>query len=92
MRLPRGCKEWNYFDVLKQRIENFKETCPLLTKLRNDAMTMDHWRRIAKICNHTFDEDQSKWTLGTVMEAPLLEFMDDVEVNWLDILNNLISF
>lgn len=81
MRLPKGCKEWDYFNDLKQRIEDFKETCPLLTRLRNDAMTMNHWRRIEKICDHVFDEDQSKWTLGTVMEAPLLEFKDDVEVN-----------
>ncbi|XP_035209771.1 dynein heavy chain 8, axonemal-like isoform X2 [Stegodyphus dumicola] len=79
MRLPKGCKEWSYFNDLKQRIEDFKETCPLLTRLRNDAMTMNHWHRIEKICSHKFDEDQSKWTLGTVMEAPLLEFKDDVE-------------
>ncbi|KFM76964.1 Dynein heavy chain 8, axonemal, partial [Stegodyphus mimosarum] len=42
-------------------------------------MTMNHWHRIEKICSHKFDADQSKWTLGTVMEAPLLEFKDDVE-------------
>ncbi|CAL1281585.1 unnamed protein product [Larinioides sclopetarius] len=79
MRLPKGCKDWSYFTVLKQRIEDFKDTCPLLTRLRNDAMTMNHWKRIEKVCNHKFDEDQSKWTLGTVMEAPLLVFKDDVE-------------
>ncbi|GFQ71799.1 dynein heavy chain 8, axonemal [Trichonephila clavata] len=79
MRLPKGCKEWSYFAILKQRIEDFKETCPLLTRLRNEAMTMNHWHRIEKVCNHKFDEDQSNWTLGTVMEAPLLVFKDDVE-------------
>ncbi|GIY16074.1 dynein heavy chain 8, axonemal [Caerostris darwini] len=79
MRLPKGCKDWSYFNILKQRIEDFKETCPLLTRLRNEAMTMNHWKRIEKVCNHKFDEDQSKWTLGTVMEAPLLVFKDDVE-------------
>lgn len=81
MRLPKGCKEWSYFEDLKKRIEDFKETCPLLTRLRNDAMTMNHWKRIEKVCSHKFDEDQTKWTLGTVMEAPLLEFKDDVEVS-----------
>ncbi|XP_055935203.1 dynein axonemal heavy chain 8-like isoform X2 [Argiope bruennichi] len=79
MRLPKGCKDWSYFNILKQRIEDFKDTCPLLTRLRNEAMTMNHWKRIEKVCNHKFDEDQSKWTLGTVMEAPLLVFKDDVE-------------
>ncbi|GFT85548.1 dynein heavy chain 5, axonemal [Trichonephila clavipes] len=79
LRLPKGCKEWSYFAILKQRIEDFKETCPLLTRLRNEAMTMNHWHRIEKVCNHKFDEDQSNWTLGTVMEAPLLVFKDDVE-------------
>ncbi|GIY72851.1 dynein heavy chain 8, axonemal [Caerostris extrusa] len=79
LRLPKGCKDWSYFSILKQRIEDFKETCPLLTRLRNEAMTMNHWKRIEKVCNHKFDDDQSKWTLGTVMEAPLLVFKDDVE-------------
>ncbi|KAG8199526.1 hypothetical protein JTE90_009368 [Oedothorax gibbosus] len=79
MRLPKGVKEWEYFHILKQRIEDFKETCPLLARLKNEAMTMDHWHRIEKVCSHKFDDDQSKWTLGTVMEAPLLQFKDDVE-------------
>lgn len=80
MRLPKGVKNWEYFHILKQRIEDFKETCPLLARLKNEAMTMGHWHRIEKVCSHKFDDDQSKWTLGTVMEAPLLQFKDDVEV------------
>lgn len=39
-----------------------------------------HWKRISKLTNYHFDVESPTFTLRNVMEAPLLEFKDDVEV------------
>lgn len=39
-----------------------------------------HWKRISKVTSYTFDVESPTFTLRNVMEAPLLEFKEDVEV------------
>lgn len=38
-----------------------------------------HWKRLSVLCNYHFDVDSPTFTLRNVMEAPLLNYKDDVE-------------
>ena len=39
-----------------------------------------HWDRIAKITGHKFDVENENFQLRNIMEAPLLENKEDIEV------------
>jgi dynein heavy chain len=72
-------REWPAYLDLKKKIDDFSETCPLLELMANKAMKERHWKRIAATTGYTFDIESPTFTLRNVMEAPLLQFKDDVE-------------
>ncbi len=78
-KLPKALKEWQAFNDLKNKIDDFNETCPLLELMANKAMKDRHWERIANITKHTFDVNSENFLLRNIMEAPLLEHKDDIE-------------
>ncbi|XP_032818620.1 dynein axonemal heavy chain 5-like isoform X1 [Petromyzon marinus] len=78
-KLPKALKEWQAFEDLKKKIDNFNETCPLLEMMANKAMMSRHWERITNVTGHTFDIESDHFALKNIMEAPLLTFKDDIE-------------
>ena len=79
-KLPKALKEWQAFNDLKQKIDDFNETCPLLELMAHPAMKERHWDRIAKTTGHTFDFEAENFMLRNIMEAPLLKNKEDIEV------------
>ena len=73
-------KEWEAFNDLKKRIDDFNETCPLLEMMANPAMKDRHWQRLEKLTRCKFDVESESFTLRNIMEAPLLKNKDDIEV------------
>lgn len=73
-------KDWPAYLDLKQKIEDFNETCPLLEMMANKAMKDRHWLRLSKLTGYEFDVEGEGFALRNVMEAPLLKYKDDVEV------------
>ena len=106
-KLPKALKEYDAFNQLKKKIDDFNETCPLLEMMANKAMkvadnkwlqvgwTMPycqilsivfiaqerHWKRMEELTSHTFDVESESFQLKNIMDAPLLEFRDDIEVS-----------
>ena len=78
-KLPKALKEWQAFGDLKKTIDDFNETCPLLEMMANKAMMPRHWERIAQITGHTFDVEADNFLLRNLMEAPLLQYKEDIE-------------
>ena len=81
-KLPKGLKEWQAFKDLTKKIDDFNAICPLLERMADKAMKERHWKRIEEITKHKFDIESEGFALRNVMEAPLLENMEDIEVNY----------
>ena len=84
-KLPKALKEWQAYEDLRKTIDDFNETCPLLEMMSNKAMMTRHWERIAQLTGHTFDVDSDNFLLRNLMEAPLLENKEDIEVGYTDV-------
>lgn len=74
-------RDWPAYLDLKKKIDDFNDSCPLLELMANKAMKDRHWKRIEKVTKMTFDVESPTFTLRSVMEAPLLENKDDIEVS-----------
>ena len=81
-KLPKALKEWQAFNELKKKIDDFNECCPLLELMANKAMKDRHWERIANVTRHKFDVESENFLLRNIMEAPLLENKEDIEVSY----------
>jgi dynein heavy chain len=73
-------KDWQAFLDLKQKIDDFNESCPILEMMANKAMKERHWDRIANTTSHTFDFESEGFSLRNIMEAPILTYKEDIEV------------
>lgn len=80
-KLPKALKEWEAFNDLKKKIDDFNETCPLLEMMANKAMLERHWKRMEEVTSHSFDVESESFQLRNIMEAPLLQFREDIEVH-----------
>nr|XP_033786541.1 dynein heavy chain 5, axonemal-like [Geotrypetes seraphini] len=78
-KLPKALKEWQAFNDLKKKIDDFSESCPLLEMMANKAMMSRHWERITQLTGHTFDIESESFSLKNIMEASLLKYKEDIE-------------
>lgn len=81
-KLPRALKEWQAFEELRKTIDDFNEMVPLLELMTNKAMKPRHWGRMADCTGHTFDVENEQFQLKNILEAPLLQYKEDIEVCW----------
>ena len=79
-KLPKGLKEWQAFNDLKKKIEDFNMLCPLLERMLDKSMKDRHWKRIEDLTKWKFDVQSEGFILRNVMEAPLLTNIEDIEV------------
>ncbi|XP_034534414.1 dynein heavy chain 5, axonemal [Notolabrus celidotus] len=78
-KLPKGLKEWQAFRDLKRTIDDFTESCPLLSMMANKAMLPRHWTRLSELTGHSFQVESESFALRNIMEAPLLRYKEDME-------------
>ncbi|PAA88433.1 hypothetical protein BOX15_Mlig025839g2 [Macrostomum lignano] len=78
-KLTSGLKTWSAYTDLSKMIEDFNEMVPLLELMTNKAMKLRHWQRMSDLTNHDFDVESDSFTLRDILEAPLLQFKDEIE-------------
>ena len=79
-KLPRALKEWQAFEDLRKTIDDFNEMVPLLELMANKAMKPRHWQRMQETTGHVFDIESENFTLRNILEAPLLQYKEEIEV------------
>ena len=77
--LPKAMKDWPAFIDLKAQIDDFSECCPLIEAMASTAVRERHWGMLERVMNHKFDIQSPEFTLGVVLQAPLLGFKEDIE-------------
>lgn len=48
--------------------------------MSDKAMKQRHWDRISETTGHTFDVESETFSLRNIMEAPILQNKEDIEV------------
>ena len=79
-KLPQALKEWQAFEDLRKTIDDFNEMVPLLELMANKAMKPRHWQRMQETTGHVFDVEGENFTLRNILEAPLLQYKEEIEV------------
>ena len=69
-RIGREVKEkgWDICDILKERIDQFKRTMPLIQDLKNDALRPRHWHQLQDEIQKPFDQESEEFTLEKIIE------------------------
>lgn len=78
-RLPSSLKQWKAYEELKRKLTEMNDICPLIDLLRNEAMKDHHWNNLSKCLKVPLDINSDQFTLGTILEAPILEVRDEIE-------------
>ena len=79
-KLPKALKDWPAFDELRQKIDDFNEMIPLLEYMSNKAMKKRHWTRLDDVTSCVFDVESDSFILRNILEAPLLQYKEEIEV------------
>lgn len=63
-------------DDVRDQVDAFRRTLPLLSDLKNPAMRARHWERVKKVVGVDFDENSSSFNLEAIyaMELHKLDF------------------
>lgn len=72
-------KDWEAYIELKNKIDDFVETLPLLRMLADKAVIERHWKKLMEITGVTFKLDWDSITLRSIVQMPLLKYYEDVE-------------
>ncbi|XP_055711493.1 dynein axonemal heavy chain 8-like [Phlebotomus papatasi] len=78
-RLPSSLKQWKAYEELKRKLTEMNDICPLIDLLRNEAMKDHHWNNLSKCLKIPLDINSDQFTLGTILEASILEVRDEIE-------------
>ena len=58
--------DWTICGSVKERIETFKRTMPLIQDLKNDAMRERHWEQLREEVQKPFDQTSKCHRCGSV--------------------------
>lgn len=72
-RIPAKYRQYEAFEHLQNRLQNYLNLNPLLTELRSDALKERHWKRVLEMLNLR-SANFSDLTLGDLWNANLERF------------------
>ena len=67
-----GIRDWGVYNHLKNEIDKFRSTMPLLVELRAEAMRERHWKELRFEVKDDFDEQSDEFNLERVFGLNLL--------------------
>jgi dynein heavy chain, axonemal len=83
-KLGRDIRKWKVWESLKEELDRFKETIPLIQDLRNKALRTRHWIALQDRIGFEIDHESIDFTLNEVMKLKLnmhKEFISELSSN-----------
>ena len=77
-KMPRALRTWEAYSDLKQKIESFTITVPLLELLSKPSIKPRHWTELMELTDTQFRID-GDFRLETLLNANLSGFEEDIE-------------
>jgi dynein heavy chain, axonemal len=78
-KLPGSLKGWDAYKELKVEIESMTEIIPLVEALAKPTIRPRHWDEVIEMAKTQIPYDSEEFSLSQLLEAPLLQFKDDIE-------------
>lgn len=76
--LDKEVKDWQVFKFLKNDVDKFKLTMPLIFALKQDFMRERHWKELRFEVKDDFDETAEEFTLEKVLALNLLQHEEKI--------------
>ncbi len=80
-KLPKGLKDYQAFNDLKQSLDEFTELVPLLEQMANKAMQRRHWDRISELVGRELDYESDQFSMKAILDCDLYKYREDIEVS-----------
>jgi len=77
-KLPKVVSQHAVFNIVKEEMEKFKSTIPLLVQLKADSLRDRHWQKLLSLTGKSFSIDQNTFTLGKLFEMDLGAYIEQV--------------
>lgn len=83
-KLGRDIKKWKVWEAMKNDLDGFRETIPLIQDLRSKALRPRHWAALQERVGAEFDPNSASFTLNEVVKLGLnthSEFIGELSAN-----------
>ncbi|EGF80533.1 hypothetical protein BATDEDRAFT_25191 [Batrachochytrium dendrobatidis JAM81] len=77
-KLPKELKQLSPYNVVAEKIITFKESIPLFSDLKNEALRDRHWKKLMEITKRTFDMNPESFTLERLFAMNLHEHTEAI--------------
>ncbi|KAI8922930.1 hypothetical protein BC831DRAFT_55734 [Entophlyctis helioformis] len=77
-KLPKELKQLPPYNVVAEKIVTFKESIPLFSDLKNEALRDRHWKKLMEITGRTFDMNPETFTLEKLFAMNLHEHAEAI--------------
>lgn len=79
--LPKEVQKWEIVNHMKQVIDQFKQTLPLISMLRHECMRERHWDKLRQHLAAMIEPDSKEFNLAEIFKLNLLSYGDAVREN-----------
>jgi len=78
-KMDKSLQLMHPYKKIAVRVGAFRDSIPLLTALKNDALRERHWKELMKATGVTFDMESKTFTLGKLFAMELNRFKDAIQ-------------
>ncbi|RKO94122.1 dynein heavy chain and region D6 of dynein motor-domain-containing protein [Blyttiomyces helicus] len=78
-KLPKELKQLPPYNVVAEKIVTFKDSIPLFSDLKNEALRERHWKRLMEITGKQFDMNPDTFTLEKLFSMNLHEHSEAIQ-------------
>jgi dynein heavy chain len=75
-RFPKDLRALPVFHVLQERMQEFKDSIPLFSDLKNEALRDRHWKKLMETTKKNFDMNPDTFTLQNLFSMELHNFAE----------------